>query len=370
MTQLSDQPADGGAHRVAVVGLGKLGQLLVERIERRRDTRLVGVVDADPAKVGRRLGDVLGRETGLDLQVSGSLESIRGVDVALVATTSRLQEVAPVLEQIAALGVDAITICEEAVYPRRQFPERSAQLDAVARSHGVSILGCGSNPGFLMDVLPIACTLGLERVERVTIRRSLDMRPHRPERLARFGLGYTPEQFAAIDATTLVGHVGFTQSMHCLADALGWDLDETHEAEVRPAVVATEDRRGEFVTVKPGTVAVIEHRAWARRGDDRLIDIAMYFGFHDVGDDIGHGDRYEITATDQTISMHVEPSWGPFATTPSAVVNLIPAVRAGAPGLLSVADFPVRSLAARGRDVIATDPLRGENHLASLVGRT
>lgn len=370
MTQMSEHHADGSAHRVAVVGLGKLGQLLVERVGRRRDTQLVSVVDADPAKAGRRLDDVLGRETGLDLEVSGSLDGVRGADVALVATTSRLESVAPILEAVAAHGLDALTICEEAVYPWRQFPERSARLDAVARDNGVSILGCGANPGFLMDVLPIVCTLGLERVERVTMRRSLDMRPHRPERLTRFGLGCTPQELAAIDPTALVGHVGFTQSMHCLADALGWELDETHETEVRPAVIATSDRHGEFFTVRPGTVAVIEHCAWARRGDEKVIDIAMYFGFHDAGDDVGHGDRYEIAATDQAVSLRVEPSWGPFATTPSSVLNLLPSVRAGEPGLLSVTDFPVRRLAARGADVVAGGPLRAENHLASLAGRT
>lgn len=369
MEPLNDPPADGGVHRVAVVGLGKLGQLLVERLLRRRDTRLVGVVDADPAKAGRRLDDLLGRETGLDLEVSDSLESIRDADIALVATTSRLSNVAPVLESIASLGLDAITICEEAVYPWREFPAMSQRLDAAAREHGVSILGCGSNPGFLMDVLPLVCTLGLERVEKVTIRRSLDMRPHRPERLTRFALGCTLEEFDEIDPATLVGHVGFTQSMHCLADVLGWALDETHESGVRPAVIATEERHGAFFTVRPGTVAVIEHGAWARLGDEKVIEIAMYFGFHDAGDEVGHGDTYEITATDQSVSLRVEPSWGPFATTPSTVVNLLPSVRSSGPGLLSVVDFPVRRLAARGADVIAREPLRAENHLASLAGR-
>lgn len=364
-----DHLAGGSVHRVAVVGLGKQGQLLVERLGRRRDTGLVSVVDADPAKVGRRLDDVLERETGLDLEVSDSLERVGDADVALVATTSRMANVAPILETIASLGVDAITICEEAVYPWRQFPAESARLDAVARDNGVSILGCGGNPGFLMDVLPIVCTLGLERVETVTMRRSLDMRPHRPERLTRFALGCTPEEFDAVDPTTLVGHVGFTQSMHCLADALGWELDETHETGVRPAVVASEERQGAYFTVRPGTVAVIEHCAWARRGGEKVIDIAMYFGFHDAGDEIGHGDTYEITATDQAVSLRIEPSWGPFATTPSTVVNLLPSVRSSEPGLLSVIDFPVRRLAARGGDVVARGPLRAENHLASLAGR-
>ena len=355
------------AHRVAVVGLGKLGQLLVNRLRRRRDVEIAAVIDVDPAKKGRPTDEVMDTETGLGLEVSGSLEAVRGVDVALVATTSRFESVSPVLGEIVALGANAITICEEAVYPWYQFPAESEHLDRVARENGVSILGCGSNPGFLMDLLPIVFTLGLARVTKVTMRRSLDMRPHRAERLTRFGLGLTPGEFDAVDPATLVGHVGFTQSMHCLADALGWSLEETHEAGVRPAVVTEQPRRGKFVTVEPGTVAVIEHRAWACCAGEKVIDIAMYFGFHDSEDRVGHGDSYEISATDQTISLRVQPSWGPFATTPSAVINLLPAVRFGKPGMLSVTDFPARLLAARGGEVDARVPLPDENHLVSLA---
>ncbi|MEX1141611.1 MAG: hypothetical protein WD993_08945 [Thermoleophilaceae bacterium] len=356
------------AQRVAVVGLGMQGQLLVERVGRRRDTELVGVVDVDPAKLGRPLDDVLGRETGCDCKVTESLdEALRDADVALVTTSSRMEEVAPQLEEILSRGVDVVTTCEELGYPWKQFPQESARLDAVAKDNQVSVLGCGANPGFLMDLLPIVFSLGCERVETIKIRRSLDMRPHRADRLTRFGLGRTREELAAAEAGTHVGHVGFTQSMHCVADALGWELDEVQEEEVRPYVFANERRVGDHVTLEPGTVAVIEHAAWARQGDKRRIDVAMYFGFHLAGDAVEHGDTYEIEATDQSVSLRVKPSWGPFSTTPSTVVNLIPAVRAGAPGLLSVVDFPAKALAGRGVEVESNEALPQHDYLASMA---
>ena len=358
-----------GKSRVAVVGLGKQGILLIERLARRDDVELVGVVDVAADKVGRSLDDVAGAPTGFDLEVADALDAVADAHVALVATSSRIADVGPQLERIAALGVNAITTSEELAYPWHEFPEESRRLDDVARANGVSVIGCGSNPGFLMDLVPIVFSFGCERVDSITIRRSLDMRPHRPERLARFALGLTPEEFERVDRSVLVGHVGFTQSMHCVADAFGWALERTHEEPVRPVAVTDVQRRGHHVTLEPGTVAVIEHAAWAQCDGKRIIDLAMYFGFHDAGDPIGHGDVYEIRASDQTVRVRAEPSWSPFTATPSTVVNLIGAIRSARPGLVSVTDFPAAALAAAGGGVVADEALAIDNYLARLAVR-
>jgi hypothetical protein len=75
-----------GRHRVAIIGLGKLGLLFVERLARRNDMDLIGVVDVSPDKVGVDLDEVAGRETGFDLVVHDSIEAVASADVALVAT--------------------------------------------------------------------------------------------------------------------------------------------------------------------------------------------------------------------------------------------------------------------------------------------
>ncbi|HEU4657891.1 MAG TPA: hypothetical protein VFR97_10210 [Capillimicrobium sp.] len=356
-----------GPHRVAVVGLGKQGLLLVERLSRRSDTELVAVVDVSPDKVGRPLDEVAERATGFDLRVEGSLDAVQGADVALVATSSRIAAVGAQIEELVALGVDVVTTSEELAYPWRQFPAESRRIDEAAQRHGVSVVGCGSNPGFLMDLVPIVLSFGCERVDGITIRRSLDMRPHRPERLTRFALGMTPEEFATVDQSVLVGHVGFTQSIHCVADALGWELDETREEPVRPVVVTDERRAGDHVELAPGTVAVIEHSAWGSRDGERVIDLSMFFGFHDADDPVPHGDTYEIRASDQTIRLEAAPSWSPFTATPSTVVNMIGPIRDAPAGLRCVTDFPAAALATAGAHVDASDAPSARNYLATLA---
>ncbi|MBS1843833.1 MAG: hypothetical protein JST53_05375 [Actinobacteria bacterium] len=357
---------DPGLHRVAVVGLGKLGLLFVERLARRQDMELVAAVDTDPNKVGRKLDDIVGRHTGFDLVVEDSLDAVVRADVVLVATASRLTVVADMLEELAKLGVDIVSTCEELGYPWREFPDESRHLDQVFREHGVSVVGCGSNPGFLMDFLPLNFAFGLERIDSISIARALDMRPHRPERLTRFGLGLTEKEFAALDPKP-TGHVGFTQSMDCIADVLGWELDERVESEVSPLIFATEPRAGEHVTIERGTVAVIEHSAYAVRDDEKVIRLSSYFGFHTEGDPIFHGDVYEISASDHPIRIEMAPNWSPFTGTPSVVVNMVGPIRDAEPGLRSVIDFPVTALAASGRGVSAVSPLPVDDPLVSMV---
>lgn len=354
----------GRPHRVAVIGLGKLGLLFIERLTRRNDIELVGVVDVDPAKRGLSLDEVAGFATGFDLTVQDSVEVVTHADVALIATASKISVVSGMIEQLCELGMHTVSTCEELAYPWRQFPDESAAIDQVARKHGVSVIGCGSNPGFLMDLLPVVFSFGCERVDSISIERTLDMRPHRWERLTRFGLGYTPEEFEQLTSRP-TGHVGFTQSIDCVADALGWELDRRVESDVRPAIVAAEPRSGRHVTLDAGTVAVIEHSARGYRQGEKVIWLTSYFGFHDPSDPIFHGDVYTISASDHPIRIEMAPGWSPFTGTPSTVINMVGPIRTAEPGLRTVIDFPARSLAGSGRGVAATTPLPLDDYLVA-----
>jgi hypothetical protein len=339
-----------GPVKVAIVGLGMQGTLLINRLRSRPEVEIVAVVDADPAKVGRSVADIVPAAAGLDVTVERSHERIGDADVALVTTSSRIAEVAPVIEDVASRGVNVITTAEELGYPWHQYPELSERLDRVAHEHAVTIVGAGANPGFLMDLLPIILSHASERVTRVAIRRTASMRPHRPVRLTRFGLGRTPEEFAAIGSEVIYGHVGFTQSIQCMADALGWQLDEVREYDPEPLVIATEPREGAHFVVEPGTVAVVAHRAVGLLDGAPVIDVSMFLGFPDAGDDVPEADWYEISDGDELRTVEVRPPWTPFGATPSTVVNLLSATVNARAGLLSSVDFPARVLAARGSE--------------------
>src|SRR5205085_1802907 len=89
----------------------------------------------------------------------------------------------------------------------------------------VAVLSTGVNPGIVMDALPIALTAVCARVDRIVVNRIQDARARRLPFQQKIGAGMTTEQFQRQVADGSVRHVGFTESIAMIADALGWTLD-------------------------------------------------------------------------------------------------------------------------------------------------
>ena len=49
-------------------------------------------------------------------------------------------------------GVQVISIAEEMAYPAASVPAIAEELHQLAIAHGVSVLGTGINPGFVLDL--------------------------------------------------------------------------------------------------------------------------------------------------------------------------------------------------------------------------
>ena len=55
-------------------------------------------------------------------------------------------------------GADVISIAEEMAYPSYRSPRLAARIHELAVAHGVTVLGTGINPGFVLDLLIITLT--------------------------------------------------------------------------------------------------------------------------------------------------------------------------------------------------------------------
>ncbi|WP_320670493.1 hypothetical protein [Patulibacter defluvii] len=333
----------GGPVRVAVVGLGVLGRSVAAGVARRRDLVLAGVVDADPALHGTTVE----LEGGERATVAAALPAA-GVDVVALLTTSRVEEVGALALDLLGRGIDVITAAEELTFPWRSHPEWSARLDAAGRAGGASLLSVGANPGLLMETLPTVLSLATQRISSIAISRTMDVRIHRPARLRRFGLGLTPEAFAAEPEEARHGHVGFRQSIDALASALDLPIDGVVQRPLSVAVIADDERRGDHAVLAPGTVAVVEQRATAMASGRPLIELREHFGFVDPEDPVPHGDRWQIVGSEQRFVLDAPDGVHSFSTTPATVVNMIGPLRDAAPGLRVIGEFPVRELASKG----------------------
>jgi 4-hydroxy-tetrahydrodipicolinate reductase len=333
--------------RIALVGLGTTGVAIGQSLLRRTDCEVVGAADKNPAHVGSDLGTLLGGVTN-GVTVVETIFELPDADVAIVATTSDLKQVAETLVPLLERSINVVSICEELAYPWQSHPDVSARLDDVARRHGVSVLGTGANPGVLMDTLPLLLTVLTQQVRRVTIRRRTSMSRYGAI-LSKFGLGLTLEEFEAQQAAgRVIGHVGFEQAIAALGSGLGWQLDSIEVDAVRPALVSETVRAGDHVTIQPGGIAAVTHAARGRLAGDVLIDLEITFGFFADGDDMAPGDDYRIEGADQSLDLSSKTGFESFLSTIAAAVNSAAATVDAPAGLLSMGDLPARALASKG----------------------
>lgn len=216
---------------MALVGLGQIAREIFACAQA-QGHQVVGGVDIDPTKTGRDLGEVLGFPA-LGLRVAPAVESLEaGTEVALVTTGSQLDKAADQISACIRAGLNVVSTCEELVYPWRTQADIAGFLDDEARSHGVTVVGTGINPGFVMDLLVLALSAPCWQVRAVRVSRVLDAGTRRTSFQEKVGVGLTQPEFVNRVAQQRLGHVGLAQSAWMVADRLtlgGERLDESVE---------------------------------------------------------------------------------------------------------------------------------------------
>ncbi|MBI3076162.1 MAG: dihydrodipicolinate reductase [Deltaproteobacteria bacterium] len=327
--------------RVVCCGIGPIGAG-VARLLLSRGFKVVGAVDLGPRKVGCDLGVVLGLRSRTGVRITADPAAIRRAraDVALITTSSRLPEAAPAIEAAVRAGADVISSCEELAYPFARHPALAARLDRLARRHGVTILGAGVNPGFVMDFLPVCLGLVSSRIRRVAVTRVLDASRRRGSFQEKIGLGMRRAEFQRMRASGRMGHVGLLESLHLLAHGLGIELRRTRSS-LNP-LIATRAHRLGARTVARGSLAGLAQRivAIGARGERLSLDLRVGVGMPE------EFDRVEIAGTPR-ISCILHGGLHGDRATEAILVNLIPRVRAARPGLLTMLDLPPGGLSPR-----------------------
>jgi 4-hydroxy-tetrahydrodipicolinate reductase len=325
--------------RVLHVGLGPIGAAVALQIAARPGLRIVGAVDIDPAKVGRDAGEVIDLGRRLRVTVSGDLDAeIRrsAPDVAVVCTSSTLGGVVPQFEALLRRRVPIVTTTEEAAYPAWYNKRLTRLIDAAACKAGVAVLGTGVNPGFTMDALPIALTAVCERVDSIEVRRVQDARIRRLPFQQKIGAGLTREEFRRKVADRTVRHVGFSESIQMIADAMGWQLGRIVE-QVRPKV-AERAVTGGLVPVAKGRVSGVNQRAVGYvDGTPRItLTLEAY---------LGAPESYDSVLIEGSPRIHSKIEGGVHGdiATASMTVNSIAAVIEASPGFRTMRDMRLPS---------------------------
>jgi hypothetical protein len=326
--------------KVAVWGTGMMGQgLLGFILDRPKDIELVGAIVTNPAKEGKTVGELLGRDCDVTMTTDFASVLAKKPDVVCICTQSNLDEITGQVEPTVKAGCNVLCIAERLAYPWASDPAWADRFDALAKEHEVSILGTGVNPGFVLDALIVMWSSICLRVDRIEAQRINDLSPFGPTVMASQGVGTTVAQFeAGIADGTIVGHIGFQESINLIAKALGWKIDEI--VETREPIVSTVERSTAHVHVAPGDVCGCRHIGKGYSAGELKIELVHPQQIHPELEGVDTGDYIRIFG-DPTVQMVNAPEIPGGKGTYASTGNYIPLMSAAPAGMLTVVDMPL-----------------------------
>jgi 4-hydroxy-tetrahydrodipicolinate reductase len=248
----------------------------------------------------------------------------------------------PQLESILKRKVPVVSTTEELAYPSKANLRYARAVHQLAKKSKAAVLATGVNPGFAMDALPIMLTGVCERVDSIRVDRVQDARIRRLPFQQKIGAGLTREQFQKKVDDGSVRHVGLTESISMIADAMGWKLDRITD-DIQPRI-ATETVASEFLAVDAGYVCGIVQDGVGIRNGEPVITLHMeaYLGAPESFDSV------EIAGSPAIRSKITGGVHGDIATA-SIVVNSLPKILEVAPGLHTMRDMPLPSFFSGSR---------------------
>jgi 2,4-diaminopentanoate dehydrogenase len=321
--------------KVVSFGLGPIGSSIAKLALTRKDSlEIIGAVDANPAFEGKDLSELTGDATPTGVKVTRSAGNLyERADVILHATSSFLSVAESQLMEFCENGVDVVSTNEELAYPWVAHKESATRLDQAAKKNGVTLLGTGVNPGFVLDVLAITLSGVCANVTKVKATRILDATKRRIPFQKKVGIGLSIAEFEENVRTGKFGHIGLPESIAMVCDSLGSPIeriDQKISAKITDSIVKTEH----FGSVDVGKVIGLVQDGQGFSEGRMVADyhIEMYAGAPNPRDEI------ELVGN-PTIKLQIPGGTPGDIATSAIIVNSIPRVVDASPGLKSVKDL-------------------------------
>jgi len=350
--------------RIVQWGTGAVGKaVLATVLDPRSGLELVGVKVYSDDKDGVDAGVLLGGDP-VGVTASRDVDAILALDADCVVYTPRLTDIAEVCA-ILASGKNVVTTAF-LFHPERIRPADRDRVLAACLEGGVSVHGCGLNPGNLSGALPLALSGMSRTISKLTLQERADWSVYDSTAITfdnmRFGapvdeISVTANDFLAFNSSI------FTEQVWLLADALHAGIDEV-TATVE-AVAAEHDHQIFDHLLRAGTTAGQRWNWVGRRAGTPMIEIETLWT---VGNEYPrhwpkpqHGWTLTIEGDpsmrahflslasverDATMLEHVDSA---NVATGMQGLNAVPAVCAAEPGFATTATLPaVHSLIGFG----------------------
>ncbi|HET6509113.1 MAG TPA: hypothetical protein VFG42_20125 [Baekduia sp.] len=322
--------------RVVVYGVGEMGLLLTRMLVDKGAT-VAGAVGRSPAKVGRDLGELAGLGRDLGVRVTDDPEALLArcdADVAVMAVSSSIAAMASHFRVCLAHGVDVITLEEECFHPWRSSPSLAADLDALARDRGATLMASGMQDVF-WSRLPVSLMASAHVIRRVRGRSTWRADEYGPEVAEHLHIGGDPAAATAALPGEWGPMVG-RSALEALA-ALAGLTPTGFEGRLAPVVAATEIRSQSLeVTIPPGAVSGVSEIVRVPTAEG--IDLELEMSGLVLAPDERPVNAWWIDG-EPSLQLLNDDFPGRMVTC-ATVVNRVPDVLAAPPGLVTVDRLP------------------------------
>ncbi len=344
-------------YRVVAWSTGNVGRHAIAGIEARPDLELVGLWVSNPDKVGKDAGELAGLGRTLGVAATDDVDALLALEPDVVVHTAmadhRLMEAIGDLERLLRAGVNVVSSGPVFLqYPYGVVDESMiSPIQAAAVEGGVSLFVNGVDPGFANDALPLVLSGVSERIEEVRVAEVLNYATYNQPMVIFDIMGFG----RPIDEVPMILQPGvmtmaWGSVVRQLAAGLDVELDSVDEWYER--LPATETFEVDSGTIEKGTAAALHFELRGMRNGRAAIVLEHITRLHDDlapewPQPAGHG-CYRVTITGEpnyTLDLQLLGSDGDHNTaglkaTAMRLVNAIPAVVEGAPGLLTALDLP------------------------------
>ncbi|HEV3131500.1 MAG TPA: hypothetical protein VGY51_06020 [Acidimicrobiales bacterium] len=343
--------------RVVAWSTGNVGVHVIAGVDARPDLELVGLWVSNPAKVGKDAGQLAGLGRNLGVAATNDVDAVLDLRPDVVVHTAmaddRLMEALGDIERILRSGINVLS--SGPVFLQYPFgvvdDSMITPVQEAAVAGGVSLFVNGVDPGFANDALPLVLTGVSERIDEVRCSEILNYNTYNQPMVLFdiMGFGRPLDQIPMILQPGVLT-MAWGSVVRQLAAGLEVQLDSVEEwYERRPATETFEVDAG---TIEKGSAAALHFEVRGIRNGKAVIVLEHVTRLHDDlapewPQPAGHGCyRVEVSGEpNYTLDLQLLGSDGDHNTaglkaTAMRLVNAIPAVVDGSPGLLTALDLP------------------------------
>jgi hypothetical protein len=264
-------------YRVIQWATGTVGAVSLRHIIENPAYELAGVLVYNPEKSGKDAGDLINLpKTGV--LATTDVEKIIALDADCVHFAAQFQDIDMVCRLLRS-GKNVVSPIGP-FFPTPHNQADVAKIEAACREGGVSFHGCGIQPGFIGDIMPMTLTRLMNRIDRIEVIEIANKLKSPSVYINFMGFGQSPEDLRSKPNVMSGAMYVFGESIAFTVKGLGKTIENlTERHEVATAKIDIPYDGG---IIKAGTVAG-QHWEWTAWVEGKPLVVFHLYYF--VGED-------------------------------------------------------------------------------------